>query len=305
MTLLEHLEEFRQRLIRCLIALFIGTLVGYFIADRANELMVQPFEEAGLNLQREAPPEESIRLSLGADGTLRIADPAALRMANGEPARELKRIEIVDAASGAVVARVGDSSRSGLVFLKPMDPLMIRLKTAGILGIVFALPVILWQILAFVAPGLLDHERRAMIPMVAMSVVLFPTGAAFAYLTLKYAIVFCAEYGFGHVEFMNDARAYLGFALSTLLICGAVAELPVLVMLLVRLGIVSHDTLAGKRRIIFVGILIASSVLTPPDPFTLFLMAIPLYGLFELSLLLSRTSGPKRVADDTFEPSKV
>jgi len=304
MSLLDHLEELRHRLLRCVIAFVIGTLAGYFLADTANGLLVRPFEQAGLG-QREVVPDQVARLTLSPDGTLRLADPAAVKSAEGAPPRELRQLEIVDVETGQVVARVGSAPASGLVFLKPMDPLMIRMKTAMILGGIFAFPVILWQLLAFVAPGLYDHERRAFAPMIVMALLLFPAGVVFAYVTLKYAIVFLAQYGFAHVGFMNDARAYLGFALSTLVVCGAVAELPVLVMILVRLGIVSPETLAAKRRIIFVGILLVSSVLTPPDPFSLLVMAFPLYGLFELSLLLSRTTAPKRVASDTLEPSKA
>jgi sec-independent protein translocase protein TatC len=246
MSLLEHLEELRHRLLRCAIAFAIGTIAGYFLADSANSLLVRPFEQAGLG-QQKVVPEQVVRLTLGPDGALRVADPAALKLADGVAPKHWKELEIVDAETGQVLAYVGSASASGLVFLKPMDPLMIRLKTAMIIGGAFSFPILLWQLLAFVAPGLYEHERRAFAPMIAMALVLFPAGVAFAYLTLKYAIVFLAQYGFANVGFMNE----------------------------------------------------------PPDPFSLLVMAFPLYGLFELSLLLSRTTAPKRVANDTLEPSKV
>ncbi len=288
MTLLEHLDELRVRLLRSVIAFIVGCIVGYFVAQPANELLTRPFEEASPTAKRAQTHDDRVlRLAADADGSL------SLLRGEGSAPEEVHAIEIVDSATSATIVRVGPQAAGGLIFLKPLDPIMIRLRTTAILGFLFAFPVILWQTFAFVAPGLRDRERRALVPMLALSGVLFPAGVLFAYATLKYAILFLSEYGFGEVMVMNDARAYLGFALTTLVICGVVFELPVVVLIAVRTGLITVEALAAKRKPILVGIMVVSAILTPPDPLTMIALTIPLYGLFELSLLLGRAAGPK------------
>lgn len=287
MTLLEHLEELRLRLLRSVFAFVIGCIVGYFLAQPANELLVRPFQQADLGKQKQQVDNgQVIRLTAREDGSLILDRSRDLNLADAQG------VEIVDIATSATLARFGRPSGGGLIFLKPLDPIMIRLRTTAILGFLIALPVILWQVFAFVAPGLRVNERKALAPMLGLSAVLFPTGALFAYATLQYAILFLSEYGFGDVLVMNDARAYLGFALTTLVICGIVFELPVVVLIAVRTGLISIETLRAKRKLIFVCILFVAAILTPPDPLTMLALSLPLYGLFELSLLMGSLARP-------------
>jgi len=158
-----------------------------------------------------------------------------------------------------------------------------------VLGVLFALPVILWEIWSFVAPGLVPSERRFALPVIAAGTILFPIGALFAYFMLGVTLQVLSAFSFGETPVMNDATEYLSFVLMMMLAFGVVFELPVGIVIATRLGLVSVAWLASRRRYVFVVLLLVAAVVTPTqDPITLFAMALPLYVLFEASLIVSR-----------------
>ena len=297
MSLLGHLEELRARLLACFWAVLVGVVLGWFVSGQAIELLIQPIQSAGLV----ARPSDAqvLQLELGKDGRLSIRGGAALHQAlatrgNSEPAKEaqpapLSRMEIFLEGTDKPAAVWQSVARSGVIYLRPMDPFLIRLKAAMMLGVALALPVILHQIYAFVSPGLLPHEKVWVAPCYLAAILLFPVGVAFAYFLLKYALIFFAQYVSPDAYVFNDVRAYLSFALTTMLAFGVVFELPIVVLVLTRIGLVGVETLAAKRKLVFVGVMVLSAVVTPTgDPFTLMAMTLPLYVLFEISLVVSR-----------------
>lgn len=171
------------------------------------------------------------------------------------------------------------------VFLVPM-------KVTLMVALVIALPYVLYQVWAFVAPGLYKHEKRLALPLVFASVLLFFTGMAFAYF-----LVFPAVFGFmakvapEGVAWMTDIDKYLSFVLTTFVAFGCAFEVPVVVIVLVRTGIVSIETLKSWRPYVIVGAFIVGAVFTPPDIISQLMLAVPLCLLFELGLILARFTG--------------
>lgn len=307
LTLLEHLEELRTRLLRICAAIGLGMVVGYFLAPWAIDLLLRPIVDSGIVAPRETrvarmTVDEQGRLAFF-EGEALLAeeaapdDPGAEAQAPTHPATPLRLSTIEIYREGRTdappVAVLESPSHSGVVYLRPMDPFLIRLKTALILGLVLVLPVIVREIYAFITPGLYAEERRALYPIVGLALILFPVGAAFAYFMLKFALIFFAGFASEQAYLFNDIRAYLSLALTTMLAFGVMFELPVVILTLTRLGVVSVDTLASKRKYVFLAIVIAAAFATPTgDPVTLMALTLPLYGLFELSLLVGRATSP-------------
>lgn len=175
----------------------------------------------------------------------------------------------------------------GAIFTSPTEGLTVPLKVAGIAGFVVALPVILWQLWTFVAPGLRPVERRFAGPFIASALVLFCVGATFAYFVMPIGLNFLAGFLSGNAVYFPDINEYLSFFVLLILVFGVTFELPVVVVLLGMLGVVSSRVLRQRRKAIWVVILILANLVTPgADPFTPTFLAIPLILLFEASVLV-------------------
>lgn len=172
----------------------------------------------------------------------------------------------------------------------PMEPVLVKIKVALVIGIVFALPILMWQIWGFVLPALKQNERKVLYLVVPSSILLFIGGAAFCFFfVLPVGIKFLLLAGSGGVAstpFVTKT-SYLSFILTFLLTFGLVFQLPIVLLILVRIGLVSPKTLAKKRRWALFIIIILAAVLAPtPDLFTQALMAGPMYMLYEISIWL-------------------
>lgn len=184
-----------------------------------------------------------------------------------------------------------------LVYLSPMEPFFLTLKLAVLLGLLLALPVIIYQIWSFVAPALHKEERRMIVPSFYLGLVLFAAGGALAYfaalpVTLKFGMSFQTE----SLEPNLTVGPYLALVVRMLLAFGLVFELPIVVLILSAFGIVDPAMLRSKRRHAIVVFAIVASVITPGDVviMTLLLM-IPLLLLYELSIVLSGMVERRRV----------
>ena len=168
------------------------------------------------------------------------------------------------------------------VFLVPM-------KVALMVAFLIALPYVLYQIWAFVAPGLYAHEKRLALPLVSSSVLLFFAGMAFAYF-----LVFPTVFGFMSqvapegVAWMTDIEKYLSFVMGTFVAFGVAFEVPVIVVVLVLIGAVDITTLKEWRSYVIVGAFIVAAIFTPPDVVSQLMLAIPLCLLYELGILMAR-----------------
>ncbi|MBO4480082.1 MAG: twin-arginine translocase subunit TatC [Alphaproteobacteria bacterium] len=172
------------------------------------------------------------------------------------------------------------------------DGLMITLSLALLFAIMLTIPFALYQIWAFVAPGLHQNERKFVLPIFILSPVLFVCGAAFAFYALFPTV-------FGFFMELNEmapvpsvimpaARDYLAFAIGLLKVFGIAFQLPLVLVLMNRAGILSRERVIGMRRYAIVIIVIAAAILTPPDVVSQILLALPMWGLFEISILFMK-----------------
>ncbi|SUD92184.1 twin-arginine translocase subunit TatC [Psychrobacter phenylpyruvicus] len=178
---------------------------------------------------------------------------------------------------------------STMIAIDPVANFMAPIRLTLLTSAFFAMPFILYQIWAFVAPGLYKHEKRIAVPILLSSIVLFYTGVAFAYfIVLKRALSFLIAFSPSNIVPMTDIESYLSFVTKLLMLFGITFEIPVVVLILVVTGIVSVATLADKRRYVIVACFAAAGVMSPPDVPSMFLLAIPMILLFEIGLLLAR-----------------
>jgi sec-independent protein translocase protein TatC len=171
----------------------------------------------------------------------------------------------------------------------------VPIKVTLMAAFVLALPVVIYQVWAFVAPGLYQHEKKLVIPLVVSTYTLFLIGMAFAYL-LVFPTVFSFMVSYNEplgADMSTDIDKYLSFAMTTFLAFGFTFEVPVVVVVLVRLGMVKLAKLKEIRPYITVGAFVVAAVVTPPDVLSQLLLAIPLCVLYELGLLIARFYQPK------------
>lgn len=194
-----------------------------------------------------------------------------------------------------------------LVITHPTDGFSVLMQVSIIVGLIFALPVILYQVWAFLAPGLHRHERRIVIPVILGIVLLFVAGAALAwYFVLPMSLRFMYQLTDLAFDQMITASEYFGFVTSMVLAMGAVFELPIAILLLSAFGLVTPQFLSKFRKHALVGSYLAAAIITPGDLFvTSIALMIPLYLLYEVSIVLSWMVFRKRAAAQLADAASV
>jgi sec-independent protein translocase protein TatC len=191
---------------------------------------------------------------------------------------------------------------SSMISTSVVAPFMTPFKLALYVALFIAMPVVLYQVWAFVAPGLYRHERRFAVPLLASSIVLFYAGAAFAYFVVfPLAFRFLTGTTPAGVQMMTDMTQYLDFVLVLFFAFGIAFEMPIAIVLLVATGLVQVETLSRNRGYVILGIFVVAAFLTPPDPVSQTAMALPMYILYEGGLLMSKLiakSRRERLAED-------
>lgn len=169
-----------------------------------------------------------------------------------------------------------------------VSPFLVPMKVTLMFALLVALPWVFYQLWAFVAPGLYAHEKRLVLPLVISSSFLFISGVAFCYfLVFGRVFHFIAEFAPTSIAVMPDIENYLDFVMSMCLAFGATFEVPVVVIILVRMGIVSIEKLKEIRPYLIVGAFVIAAIVTPPDVVSQLALAIPMCLLFELGLLVA------------------
>ena len=176
----------------------------------------------------------------------------------------------------------------------------VPMKVTMLVAFIIALPIVMYQLWAFIAPGLYMHERKLILPLVVSSYTLFIIGMAFAYfLVFPTVFKFMASYNAPlGAEMSTDIDNYLSFAMTTFLAFGITFEVPVVVVVLVRMGMVPLAKLKEIRPYVIVGAFVISAVVTPPDVLSQLLLAVPMILLYELGLLIARFYVPKPSDED-------
>lgn len=170
-----------------------------------------------------------------------------------------------------------------------ITPFMVPVKVTLMAAFVLALPVVLYQAWAFVAPGLYKHEQRLALPLIASSTLLFLLGMAFCYFVVFRTVFhFIANFAPTSITPAPDIEAYVSFVMTMFIAFGVTFEVPVAVVLLVKSGMVTIEKLQAARGYVIVGAFVIAAVVTPPDVLSQFMLAVPLCILFEVGLLVAR-----------------
>jgi sec-independent protein translocase protein TatC len=193
---------------------------------------------------------------------------------------------------------------SSLVFIQATEPFFTYLKVAAVAGLLLALPVILWQIWGFVAPGLYKSEKRFAIPFVLMSCLCFGLGTYFGFFYVFPTIfTFLVSFGTstGEINAMLSMGSYLSLSTRLLFAFGLVFELPIIIFFLARMGIVDHKWLAQKRKISILLAFVIGATLTPPDVFSQISIALPFIILYEIGIVVARLFGKKKSSEQELD----
>ncbi len=191
-----------------------------------------------------------------------------------------------------------------LIATNVISPFLVPLKITLMAAFMLALPVVLYQVWAFVAPGLYTHEKKLVMPLVVSSTLLFLLGVAFCYFfVFGQVFKFIQSFAPKSITAAPDIEAYLGFVLSMFIAFGAAFEVPVVVVVLARMGIVSIEKLKGFRAYFIVVAFIIAAIVTPPDVISQLALAIPMCILYEIGIwaakvFIKHTQAPDAAAED-------
>jgi sec-independent protein translocase protein TatC len=199
-----------------------------------------------------------------------------------------------------LIARLPEGT--SLIATGVVSPFMTPLKLALVTALFIAMPYVLHQAWAFVAPGLYRREKRFAAPLLTSSIFLFYAGIAFAYFVVfPLVFAFLAKTTPAGVRMMTDIAAYLDFALLLFFAFGLAFEMPVAIVLLVASGLVNVDALRKNRGYVVLGIFVVAAFLTPPDAISQTLMAVPMYLLYEIGIFFSQIVVKRRAAERAAE----
>lgn len=196
---------------------------------------------------------------------------------------------------------------SSMISTKPIDPFLIPFKLSLQLSIFIAVPFILYQFWAFVAPGLYKHEKKLVMPLLVSSTLLFYLGMAFAYFVVfPLVFAFLTSTAPEGIEISTDIGSYLDFVMTLFFAFGVAFEIPIATIIVVWMGITTPESLRQKRPYVIVGAFVVGMFLTPPDIISQTLLAFPMWVLFELGLIFSKGFvRNKEDMDETTAPEPV
>lgn len=238
LTLIDHLVELRDRILRCIVAVVVLFLALFYFA---NDIYTY------------------------------VAEPLISALPEG----------------------------STMIAIDPTSPFFAPFKLTFYVAFLIAAPYILYQLWSFIAPGLYKNEKSVAIPLFISSVLLFYSGIAFArYILFGIVFRFFISVAPEDITVAPDINSFLSFALSIFFAFGIAFEIPIAVFLCIWAGLAEPDALAGKRPYVVVGCFITAMLLTPPDPFTQSMLALPMWGLFELGILAGRMIRKKQEKEE-------
>jgi sec-independent protein translocase protein TatC len=191
---------------------------------------------------------------------------------------------------------------TSMIATEVASPFLTPIKLTFWVSLILAMPFVLYQLWAFIAPGLYRHEQRMVLPLVVSSTLLFYLGMLFAYFVVfPLVFAFFTQVAPAGVQVMTDIRAYLDFIFGMFLAFGIAFEVPVALILLTGAGVVNPDSLAKKRPYVVLWTFVIAMLLTPPDVFSQTLLAIPMLLLFEVGLFFARRMKKRKVAEEDAE----
>ncbi|MDY6923246.1 MAG: twin-arginine translocase subunit TatC [Pseudomonadota bacterium] len=274
--LMDHLIELRGRLVVCVVAFVLGFILCFAFAEPLYIFLVKPFAAA-----------------------------AAFHSAVG-PGGHVSPLDLILGTAGVKPLPVVDGQMVNLIYTAPLEILFTKMKLAGFGAIVVAFPVLAWQLYKFVAPGLYRNEKGAFLPFLVAAPLLFLLGAALVYFVMLPFVMWFSlsqQIAGGGVSaaLLPKVSDYLDLVTALLLAFGLCFQLPVVMTLLGLAGIISSKVMAEGRRYAIVAVVVVAAVVTPPDPISQLMLAIPLVLLYEVSIWCVRLIELRRVKADEAE----
>ena len=276
--LMDHLIELRGRLVICVVAFVLGFILCFAFSEPLYIFLVKPFAAA-----------------------------AAFHSAVG-PGGHVSPLDLILGTVGLKALPVVDGQMVNLIYTAPLEFLFTKMKLAGFGAVVVTFPVLAWQLYRFVAPGLYRNEKGAFLPFLVAAPLLFLLGAALVYFVmLPFVMWFSLSQqitGSGvSAELLPKVSDYLNLVTALLLAFGLCFQLPVVMTLLGLAGIISSKVMAEGRRYAIVGVVVVAAVVTPPDPISQLMLAIPLVLLYEVSIWCVRLIELRRRQADATTPA--
>jgi len=294
LTLVGHLEELRTRLIVCVAALLVTCGFAYWQNDRVLEILNKPLENKQQSDARKAtgdPLEQRARFARlqrrAYESTAAFLESLSTDDLTPGQVR-LRARAIADARAAAAAAVPGTTSQNPIT-LGVAEPFTQTIAVSFYAGLLLALPILLYQLYAFVIPAFTPSERRVALPIMLLVPTLFLAGVAFGYfVVLERAIAFLQNFNDDNFDILVQARDYYKFCIMFLGAIGLLFQIPVAVLAVTRTGIMSPRQLRKNRGYAILAIAVIAAVATPtPDPITMTLSMAPLIVLYELSILLA------------------
>ncbi len=190
-------------------------------------------------------------------------------------------------------------AQSSFIFTSVTEAFITYFKISLVAALFLAAPVLLYEVWMFVSPGLYEKEKKYAIPFITFGSILFLVGALFCYwIVMPFIYRFFVSYAGQFIIPMPTLKDYMNLSLKMLIIFGLIFQMPLLAYYLARAGVINYRLLAGKRRYAILGIVVLSAIITPPEVTSQLLMAIPMYGLYEVSVLIARVFGKKEMKDE-------
>ncbi len=309
MSFTEHLGELRDRLIRSAIAIAICALICYGLSDQIFEILAGPIkvmerEITGVDVlpEPETVPEGNGETAAPVEPPPpvepAVTDPSEIvkSVAEGKPIwltvdtdeTLLLRLKIVGKTIEDLEVQAQEGLDASWTVLNPLEPLIVTFKIAGYGGLFLAMPYVLYQLCAFIFPGLHPKERKAAQYLIAGCTVLAFTGVCVAYFgVFPFVLPYLAQFVPEDVNVQLRMNETISMIVMGLLGFGIAFQFPMVVLILVYMGVLTPDTLRQYRKIVIVGLAVVSAMLTPPDPVSMTLMLVPLYLLYEGSIWVS------------------
>ncbi|MFY4766377.1 twin-arginine translocase subunit TatC [Campylobacter sp. GB48] len=207
---------------------------------------------------------------------------------------------IIDILKAPVEAALPEISRQ-MTFVELQEPLFTAMKVSFFTAFLISLPIIFWQFWKFVAPGLYDNEKRLVVPFVSFASIMFTLGALFCYyIVIPLAFKFLIDFGVQTQDFkpLISIGLYVGFFTKLIIAFGLAFEMPVITFFFAKLGLVDDAFLKKHFRVSVLVIFVFSAMMTPPDVISQFLMAVPLCGLYGISIYIAKKVNPSQKEDD-------
>ena len=210
---------------------------------------------------------------------------------------------IYDLLAAPLMSALPEGSR--MIATGVITPFMVPVKVTALAAFMVALPYVLYQVWAFVAPGLYEHEKQLAAPLVIASTVLFLLGVAFCYFfVFGRVFTFIHHFAPKSITPAPDIEAYFSFVITMFIAFGVTFEIPIVVIVLVRMGLVSVEKLRDARPYVIVGAFVVAAVVTPPDVLSQFMLAVPMCLLYEAGLFVSRFVAVRR-DEQSAEPAET